>query len=64
MSDSLPPGPVGADLELSRERAFGNLAVDRGPGQPRSGRATSSGGRYGLGLRGYAASLLAVADGL
>jgi len=30
----MPAGPIGADLELSREGAFGNLAVDGGPGQP------------------------------
>src|SRR5207248_10444960 len=29
-----PAGPVGADSELSRERALGDLAVDSGPGQP------------------------------
>src|SRR6516165_5131555 len=30
----MPASPVGADLELSRERALGDLAVDGGPGQP------------------------------
>src|SRR5258707_7249942 len=30
----MPAGPVGADSELSRERALGDLAVDSGPGQP------------------------------
>jgi hypothetical protein len=30
----MPAGAVGADFELSRERALGDLAVDGGPGQP------------------------------
>jgi hypothetical protein len=30
----MPARAVGADLELSRERALGDLAVDSGPGQP------------------------------
>lgn len=30
----MPARPVGADFELSRERAFGDLAVDGGSGQP------------------------------
>jgi hypothetical protein len=30
----MPAGPVGADFELSREGAFGDLAVDSGPGEP------------------------------
>ena len=34
----MPAGAVGADLELSRERALGNLAVDGGSGQPGSGK--------------------------
>src|SRR5450631_956240 len=34
----MPAGPVGADFELSRERAFGDLAVDGGPGQPGPGK--------------------------
>lgn len=29
----MPAGSVGADLELSREGAFGDLAVDGGAGQ-------------------------------
>ena len=33
----MPAGPVGADFELSRERALGDLAVDGGPGQPGPG---------------------------
>jgi hypothetical protein len=33
----MPSGPIGADLQLSRERAFGDLAVDGGPGQPGPG---------------------------
>ena len=34
----MPAGPVGADFELSRERALGDLAVDGGPGQPGPGK--------------------------
>src|SRR5260370_42273030 len=34
----VPPSPVGADFELGRERALGNLAVDGGPGQPGPGQ--------------------------
>src|SRR6516165_10381749 len=34
----MPAGPVGADFELSREGAFGDLAVDGGPGQPGPGK--------------------------
>lgn len=30
----MPAGPVGADFELSWERALGDLSVDCGPGQP------------------------------
>src|SRR5579864_989601 len=33
----MPTCTVGADLELSRERALGDLAVDGGPGQPGPG---------------------------
>ncbi len=33
----MPAGPVGADFELRRERALGDLAVDGGPGQPGPG---------------------------
>ena len=33
----MPAGPVGANFELSRERALGDLAVDGGPGQPGPG---------------------------
>lgn len=33
----MPACAVGADLELSRERAFGDLAIDSGSGQPGSG---------------------------
>jgi len=33
----MPASPVGADFELSRERALGDLAVDGGPGQPGPG---------------------------
>jgi hypothetical protein len=31
----MPAGPVGADFELGRERALGDLAVDGGSGQSR-----------------------------
>jgi hypothetical protein len=31
----MPAGPVGADFELGRERALGDLTVDGGPGQSR-----------------------------
>src|SRR5471030_3081253 len=34
----MPPSPVGADFELGRERALGNLAVDGGSGQPGPGK--------------------------
>src|SRR5450755_1394752 len=34
----VPPSPVGADFELGRERALGNLAVDGGSGQPGPGK--------------------------
>src|SRR5450631_2460840 len=34
----VPPSPVGADFELCRERALGNLAVDGGSGQPGPGK--------------------------
>src|SRR5579872_3327791 len=33
----MPAGPVGANFQLSRERAVGDLAVDGGPGQPGPG---------------------------
>jgi hypothetical protein len=33
----MPASTVGADLELSRERPLGDLAVDGGPGQPGPG---------------------------
>lgn len=33
----MPAGPVGADFELSRERALSDLAVDGGPGEPGPG---------------------------
>src|SRR5579872_5066388 len=33
----MPAGPVGANFELSRERALGDLAVDGGPGEPGPG---------------------------
>ena len=33
----MPAGPVGADSELSRERALADFAVDGGPGQPGPG---------------------------
>lgn len=29
----MAPRPVGADLDLSRERALGDFAIDGGPGQ-------------------------------
>ena len=34
----MPAAPVGADFELSRERALGDLAVDGRPGQPGPGK--------------------------
>ena len=34
----MPAGSVGADFELGRERAFGDLAVDGGSGQPGPGK--------------------------
>src|SRR5271165_1068879 len=34
----MPAGPVGADLDLRRERALGNLAIDGGTGQPGPGK--------------------------
>ena len=34
----MPTAPVGADFELSRERALGDLAVDGGPRQPSPGK--------------------------
>lgn len=34
----MPAGAVGADLELSGERALGNLAIDGGSGQPGPGQ--------------------------
>ena len=40
----MPAAPVGADFELSRERALGDLAVDGGPGQRRSWRGRFSNG--------------------
>src|SRR5206468_1545108 len=33
----MPAAPVDADLDLRRERALGDLAVDGGPGQPGPG---------------------------
>jgi hypothetical protein len=33
----MPASPVGADFDLGRERALGDLAVDGGPGQPSPG---------------------------
>src|SRR5689334_20087206 len=33
----MPAGPVGANFELGRERAVGDLAVDGRPGQPGPG---------------------------
>lgn len=33
----MPAGPVGADFELGRERALGDLTVDGGPGQSSPG---------------------------
>src|SRR3546814_10492787 len=35
----MPPCAVGADFELGRERAFGDLAIDGGPGQAGAGRS-------------------------
>ena len=40
----MPAGPVGANFELSRERAVGDLAVDGGPGTARSSRGRFSNG--------------------
>src|SRR5664279_6635894 len=34
----MPAAPVDADLDLRRERALGDLAVDGGPGQPGPGK--------------------------
>jgi hypothetical protein len=34
----MPAASVGADFELSRERALGNLTVDGGTGQPGPGK--------------------------
>src|SRR5262249_13844717 len=34
----MPAAPVDADLDLRRERAFGDLAIDGGPGQPGHGK--------------------------
>ena len=34
----MPAGPVGADLDLRRERTLGNLAIDGGTGQPGPGK--------------------------
>src|SRR5260370_20606913 len=34
----MPTSPVGADFEVGRERALGNLEVDGGSGQPGPGK--------------------------
>src|SRR5450631_2414021 len=34
----MPASPVGADFELGRERALGDLAIDGGSGQPGPGK--------------------------
>src|SRR6185295_6270328 len=34
----MPAAPINADLDLRRERALGDLAVDGGPGQPGPGK--------------------------
>jgi len=56
----MPTAPIGADFELSRERALGDLAVDGGA---RSWRERFSSGRYDPVLAWPRCLLLAVSDG-